>query len=130
MRSRVLSIAALGLALTVPVLGAAVTAPTADAAGKVAIELDCDGEPEVTKITNKSGKDLEVRTLGSLVDPSRREPFKVDETLKKGETLKLESGEKARGGNVLTKQELYDDESDREGVVIRTSAGTFTEKCD
>lgn len=131
MRFRALSIAAAGLALTVPALGAAAQdGPQASGKNRVEIELDCEGTPEITKITNKGNDELEVRKLTSLVDPLNREPFKINETLEKGQTLRLESGEDASNRDELTDDEIYDDEDDREGVKIRTSEGSFTEKCD
>jgi len=134
MRFRALSIAALGLALTVPALGAVGVAaqdgPAAAGNNRVDIELKCDTTPEITKVTNRGSKDLKIRQLTSKVDPISREPFKVKETLKRGQTITFETGKDARGKDKLSSKEIYEDDNNREGVVIRTSAGTFDQDCD
>lgn len=133
MRFRALSIAALGLMLTVPVVGVAGAAAqedvTASGNNRARIELDCDGSPETIKVTNRGSKDLKIRKLTSLVDPVEREPFRINETLKKGQSIKFEAGKDARGQNKLTSKEIFDDEDAGEGVVLRTSGGKITEKC-
>lgn len=134
MKLRALSVAALGLALGVSALGAGGAAAQGGigTAGnnRAQIELDCDGEPETIKITNRGSKDLEIRKLTSLVEPETREPFKINETLEKGQSIKFETGKDARGPDALSKKEIFDDEDRDEGVSIRTSAGTITEQCD
>jgi len=131
---RVLSIAALGLALTVSAIGvsgvAAQTGPTTAGNNRVTIELDCEGDPETVKVTNKGNKDLTIRRLTSIVDPINREPFKIDETLKKGQGIKFETGDGARGKYKLSDQAIFDNKYPEEGVVLRTSDGTFEQKCD
>lgn len=134
MKLGALSVAAVGLALGVSAFGAAGVGAqdgvTTAGNNRVQIELNCDGTPETTKITNKGSKDLEIRKLTSLVDPEKREPFKINETLKKGQSIKFETGKDARGQDELSKKEIYDDADEDEGGAIRTSAGTITEKCD
>ena len=128
---RLTIVAGLVAAVGASALGAGL-AGVADVAaqGQVRIELDCVGTPEETTITNRSAKEIEIEAVGSLVGREKAEPHKVrNVTLKRGQSVTFESGEDARGGDVLTKRELYDDESNREGAKVRTSIGTFKERC-
>ena len=131
---RLLVVAGVALALTATVVGAGLTGPSAALAGpgnspQIKIDLDCDATPELTKITNRGSKEIKIESVGSLFGRTNREPYNVNETLKPGQSIKLESGEDARGGDKLTGQELYDDESNRDGAKVNTSIGTFKERC-
>jgi hypothetical protein len=131
---RFLPLAALTASLLATVIGTGFAAPTAAAptaadSSKVKIDLSCDTTPEKTTITNRSNDDFKVESVGSLVDRTNKEPYNVNETLKKGQSITLESGPDARGGDVLTKQELYDDTANREGAKVNTSIGTFKQRC-
>jgi hypothetical protein len=131
---RLLPIAALTASLIATVIGTGFASPTAAApsaadSSKVKIELDCAASPETSKITNRSDDDIKIESVGSLFDRTNKEPYNVNETLKKGKSITLESGPDARGGDVLTKQELYDDTANKEGAKVNTSIGTFKERC-
>lgn len=133
MLHRFLSVAGLAVTLAAGVLGtglaASAAAPEGAGSSKLRIELDCEASPETVKLTNRSNRDLEIRSVGSLVDSRNEEPVAVDETLAQGKSITFESGEDARGGDVLTKAEIFDDENNDEGVVVRTSAGTVRQGC-
>lgn len=132
MLHRFLSVAGLAVTLAAGVLGtglaASAAAPEGAGASKLRIELDCEASPETVELTNRSNRDLEIRSVGSLVDRRNEEPVAVDETLARGKSITFESGEDARG-DVLTKAEIFDDEINGEGVVVRTSEGTFRQRC-
>ena len=130
MLRRLPTVVAFAVMLVATVAGAGLApAPAAAGAPQIRIALDCDGTPEKTSITNISGKEVTIESVGSLFDRTNREPFNVNETLKPGQSITLESGEDARGGDRLTGQELYDDESNRDGAKVHTSIGTFKERC-
>jgi len=131
---RLLLVAGVALTLTATVVGAGLAGPSAALAGpgnapQIKIDLECDSTPEIIKLTNRGSKDITIESVGSLLDRDNSEPYNVNETLKPGQSLKLESGEDARGGNRLTGQELFDDESNRDGAKVNTSNGTFKERC-
>lgn len=133
MSRRLLILPGLALALVATVLGtafstgSAVAQQTADS-GKLRIVLDCDSSPERTTLTNRSNGDLKIKSIASLDDQENAEPYRVNETLKKGQSITLRSGEDAGGGG-LTQNELYTDASNSDGARVRTSDGTFKERC-
>lgn len=141
MITRFLSIGALTLALGASVLGAglapAAAAPadrigTQGGGAQIRITLDCDASPELTTITNRSRGELEIEDVGSLFNRADGEPYAVNETLRRGQSITLESGAGADnegGREQLTDRELYDDASNRDGAKVNTSAGTFKERC-
>jgi hypothetical protein len=58
------------------------------------------------------------------------EPFVENRTLRPNKTITFESGSKANGRNELTTAHIYNnDVGSREGARVKTSVGTFIDKC-
>jgi hypothetical protein len=54
----------------------------------------------------------------------------VNRELRPGRAITFQSGSKAKGGNELTNAYIYNsDVGSREGARVRTSVGTFIDKC-
>lgn len=118
-----LALAALAVALsTVP------TAPSR-AAGSVTVSLNCVANPELTTIKNGTDKAITITRVGSIHQPLKQEPFAVNKTLKAGESVTYQTGNKATT-NVLSKKLIYNNEAkSAEGARVATSAGTVEKRC-
>jgi len=102
----------------------------AEAAAKVTVTVNCRSNPETTRVANNTNRSIKVRTVGSINDPRSNEPFVVNRTLKSRKAITFESGPRANGSNVLTKQYIYDnDAGSKEGARVSTSVGRFVDKC-
>lgn len=102
---------------------------SADAASGVAVKVQCDGNPEVTRVTNNRGKSIMISSVGSVYKLRSNEPFRVDRRLAPGKTIAFETGYDANS-NTLTRQYIYNsDVGGREGTRVKTSAGTFVDRC-
>lgn len=129
---RLMAVLVFSLALVLSGLaGVAPSGPlrSADAAPGVAVKVQCDGNPEVTRVTNNRGKALRISSVGSVYKPRGNEPFRVDRRLAPGRTIAFETGYDANS-NTLTRQYIYNsDVGDKEGTRVNTSAGTFVDRC-
>jgi hypothetical protein len=105
------------------------TAP-AEAATAVEVTVNCDSDPEKTQVRNNTNRVIEIETVGSLYRPYSYEPFVVNRELRPGRAITFQSGSKAKGRNELTNAYIYNsDVGSREGARVRTSVGTFIDKC-
>jgi hypothetical protein len=71
-----------------------------------------------------------MKTVGSIYRPYTFEPFVVNRSLKPNRTITFQSGSEANGRNELTTSYIYNsDVGSKEGARVRTSVGTFIDKC-
>lgn len=122
-------VATLAVTLLLPAVAGPAPVMAETGSSRVKIDVDRDGGPEEIEVTNRSKDEIKVESVTSLVERENREPINVNERLKRGQSLTLESGADAGGGDALTERELFDDEANREGVKVKTSIGTFKERC-
>ena len=102
----------------------------AEAAPAVEVTLNCDSDPEKTQVRNNTNRVIEIETVGSLYQPYSYEPFVVNRKLRPNKAKTFESGSKANGRNELTTAHIYNnDVGSREGARVKTSVGTFIDKC-
>jgi hypothetical protein len=102
----------------------------AEAAPAVQVNVNCTSNPERTAVKNNSSKTIKVKTVSSIYKPRPGvEPVSVNRTLKPGKTITFQSGPKARGSYVLTKQYIYENDVNGEGAKVTTSVGRFTDHC-
>ena len=103
--------------------------PAGAATPAVKVTVSCKSTPEVTKVKNNRGKRIAVRAVGSRYRPYSYEPVKVDRKLRAGKTMTFESGSGANT-NKLTGNFIYNnDVGGKEGAVVRTSVGRFSDRC-
>jgi hypothetical protein len=101
----------------------------AEAASRVTVTAECDGNPERVIVANNTRHRIVVRTVGSIYKPRTNEPFRVDRTLRRGRSIAFESGP-AANGNVLTRQYVFNSEvGSSEGARVATSVGLFADRC-
>ena len=94
------------------------------------VTVNCDSDPEKTQVRNNTNRVIEIETVGSLYRPYSYEPFVVNRELRPGRAITFQSGSKAKGRNELTNAYIYNsDVGSREGARVRTSVGTFVDKC-
>ncbi len=102
--------------------------PAAAASG-VAVKVQCDGNPEVTRVTNNRSNAVKIKNVGSVYQPRSNEPFRVDLKLAPGKTVAFETGY-AANSHTLTRQYIYNsDVGSKEGTRVATSAGAFVDRC-
>jgi hypothetical protein len=95
----------------------------------VKVTVFCESTPEATKVKNNRGKRITVRAVGSKYRPYGYEPVKVDRKLRAGRTMTFESGSGANT-NKLTGNFIYNnDVGGKEGAVVGTSVGRFSDRC-
>ncbi len=101
----------------------------AEAASGVAVKVQCDGNPEVTRVTNNRSSVVKIKNVGSVYQPRSNEPFHMNLRLAPGKTIAFESGT-AANRNTLTRQYIYNsDVGSKEGARVATSAGAFVDRC-
>lgn len=102
---------------------------SADAASGVAVKVQCDGNPEVTRVTNNRSSAVKIQSVGSVYKPRSNEPFRMDRRLGAGRTIAFETGYDANS-NTLTRQYIYNsDVGNKEGTRVKTSVGSFVDRC-
>jgi hypothetical protein len=124
--------AALGLAVAGPPSERGLSPHPAEARSlpPVNVNVACKATPETTRVKNNRNKAITIRAVGSIYRPFGYEPVRVERKLGAGKTVAFESGAGA-DRNVLTGSFIYNNEvvGSREGARIRTSVGTFIDKC-
>ncbi len=95
------------------------------------VVVDCDSNPERTQVRNNTNRDIKIKTVGSIYRPYIFEPFVVNRRLKPNRTITFQSGSEAKGRNELTTSYIYNSDvvDTKEGARVRTSVGTFIDKC-
>lgn len=125
------ALAAAALALSAQVAPDARTG-TVEAAPAVEVTVSCSSNPETVRVRNNKGSAITLKSVGSIHEPREEEPYAVTRKLAAGKTVVFASGSKAAANNRrLTKKFIFDNSvGDDEGARVRTSAGTFTDRCD
>jgi hypothetical protein len=101
----------------------------AEAAAKVLVSVNCQSNPETTRVVNNTGRSIKIRKVGSIFQPRSNEPFRVNRTLRPHRAITFESGSSANQ-NVLTRQFIYNNDVGRkEGARVATSIGRFVDRC-
>lgn len=100
-----------------------------EAASGVVVKVQCDGNPEATRVTNNRSGAVKIKNVGSIYKPRSNEPFRVDLRLAPGKTVAFETGYDANS-NTLTRQYIYNsDVGSKEGSRVATSEGAFADRC-
>jgi hypothetical protein len=95
----------------------------------VNVNVACKATPETTRVKNNLNRAITIRAVGSIYRPFGYEPVRVERKLGAGKTVTFESGAGA-DRNKLSGSFIYDDDvGSREGARVRTSVGTFIDKC-
>ncbi len=95
----------------------------------VAIALNCESNPETTRVVNANpNASVVVKTVGSLYQPYAAEPYLKNKTLSASAGITYQSGA-AAASNVLTRSYIYNNDASTEGTRVVTSAGTVTRRC-
>ena len=94
-------------------------AAPASAASGVSVSVNCYSSPERVTIRNNRHSSITVQTVGSIYKPYSSEPYGAYRTLKPGKSLTWSAPRSIFNNDVGT----------REGVRVRTSVGTFTDRC-
>jgi hypothetical protein len=117
-------------ALFGPVSEQSISPRPAEAAAKVKVSLNCTSNPEKTKVKNNTNRRIKVKKVGSIYRPYSYEPIKVNRALRPGKSITFQSGNSARGRNVLTRNHIYNnDVGKKEGARVATSVGRFNARC-
>jgi hypothetical protein len=125
-----LMLAMMMLASFGPVSDRGIGTRLAEAAPAVQVAVNCDSNPETTRVKNNTNRAIKVKTVGSIYRPYSYEPFVVNRKLRPNKAKTFESGSKANGRNELTTAHIYNnDVGSREGARVKTSVGTFIDKC-
>ena len=103
----------------------------AEAVAAVKVTVNCDANPEQTRVMNNANRLITIKTVGSIYRPHPYEPFVVNRKLRPHRTITFQSGGEAKGGNELTTAYIYNSDvvGTKEGARVRTSVGTFIDKC-
>jgi hypothetical protein len=96
--------------------------------GDIAVELDCESNPETTAVTNNGAEAIRVQEIDSLVEDAGGEPFARDDLVRPGRTITYETGDEASGRFALG-GEIYRNGDPDEGVRIATSGGEAEAFC-
>jgi len=123
-----------------PVTAAQLAAPEAIPSSRsrakqrlVAISLDCASQPETTTITNNGPEAITVNRMASRTGPAvvgEETLPAIDLVIPPGESRTVETGpgaDPATGG--IADEIFNDDRLDVEGVIVKTTAGTFRRSC-
>jgi hypothetical protein len=112
------------------VLGASVAGQwPASAAGGVSVKVSCFSTPEWVRVTNNRSRAITVQTVGSIYQPYIDEPFGVSRKLRARGSIKFETGRGA-DTNRLSGRYIYSNEvGTAEGARVKTSVGTFSDRC-
>jgi hypothetical protein len=96
-----------------------------------AVTVNCDSNPEKTRVMNNTNRLIKIKTVGSIYRPYPYGPFVVNRKLRPHRTITFQSGSKAKGRNELTTAYIYNSEvvGTKEGARVRTSVGTSIDKC-
>jgi hypothetical protein len=118
------------VALTLLLHGLVAVAPApTGAAGTVAVVVSCATNPERVTVRNNTSGAIRVTAVGSIYQPYSSEPYAVSRALAKGAAITFQSGA-AASSNVLTRKYLFNnDVGTAEGARVRTTAGTFADRC-
>lgn len=95
----------------------------------VQITVNCAGSPETTTVRNATAGTIYVQSIGSLTDQRAGEPYSTNgQPISAGQSFTWQSGRGA-SGTVLTGSNIYDNDDPRDGALVNTSVGTFTQTC-
>jgi hypothetical protein len=97
---------------------------------KLAIILNCHGNPETTKVTNIGTSSVTLTSITSLYAPTTSEPFHVNKTLSPGQSITYQTGSYASGTYRLSGLFIYNNNVSTEGARVKVSPGqSFSKGC-
>ncbi len=97
---------------------------------QIAVTINCTSDPEKIRVTNNGYRQIEVKSIGTIYNPTSQEPFTLNYKINPSKTQIWYAGEGGTGNRVLTRNYILTNSAyDREGVKVVTSAGTITVKC-
>ena len=103
----------------------------AEAVPAVKVTVNCDSNPEKTRVMNTTNRVITIKTVGSIYRPYTYEPFVVNRKLRPNRAITFQSGSKAKGRNELTTAYIYNSDvvETKEGARGRTAVGSCIDKC-
>jgi len=110
---------------------AATTADTPESVAPpppIEVAVDCYASPEVVTITNNRAKRIVVKSVGSTYNRRAGEPYKARKVLKPGKSVTYTFGI-GKGPRRLSRSFIFDNESSREGVLVKTDKGRVKVRC-
>lgn len=106
----------------------AVGLPGSASAASVGIQLSCYSNPERTTIRNNTNKAFTILRIRSTYQPQDFEPFVLNRTLAPGTSVTYQTGQ-AASRRVLTRNFIYYNNNELDGVRVKTSIGIFIRAC-
>lgn len=95
----------------------------------IEVSVDCESSPERVTITNNTKKPLKLRSVGSTFQKRAGEPYKVKKTLKPGKSVSYTFGTGKGKGKRLTGSFIFDNDSPKEGFLVKSDKGNVKVKC-
>ncbi len=95
----------------------------------VEVSVDCMASPERVTVTNNTKRPIKLKSVGSTYQRRAGEPYKVKKTLKPGKSVSYTFGTGNGKGKRLTGSFVFDNDSPKEGVVVKTSKGNVKVRC-
>jgi hypothetical protein len=93
------------------------------------VSVGCTSSPESVTITNNTAKPLKLKNVGSTYARRAGEPYKLKKTLKPGKSVSYTFGTGKGKGKRLTGSFIFDNDSPKEGVLVKTNKGNVKVKC-
>ncbi len=110
---------------------AATTADTLDSVAPLPpleVAVDCYSGPEIVTITNNRAKPILVKSVGSTYHRRAGEPYRARKVLKPGKSVTYTFGI-GKGPKRLSRSFIFDNESSREAVLVKTDRGRVKVRC-
>lgn len=97
---------------------------------EIKITLNCNSNPETTRIDNTGDAAIVIYSVESLVDQTGSEPYTFERKLGAGRTVIYRSGSGATSGSILTTNWMYTNTAyENDGVRLVTNIGTIEKHC-
>lgn len=94
------------------------------------VSVNCKGTPETVTVKNVGKGTVTITTVGSLYQPLSGEPYRVNRTLKPGQSITFQSGSGAVTNRLTALYIFNNNVGSTEGVRVVVSTGkTFTTRC-
>ena len=95
----------------------------------IEVSVECESSPERVTVTNNIRKPIKLKSVGSTYEKRAGEPYKVKKTLKPGKSVSYTFGTGKGRGKRLTGSFVFDNDSPKEGVVVKTNKGNVKVRC-
>jgi hypothetical protein len=95
----------------------------------IEVSVDCLSSPERVTVTNNRAKPITIKSVSSIHARRASEPYKVKKTLIPGKSFNSTFGTGKGKGKRLTGSFIFDNDSPREAVLVKTNRGNVKVKC-